>query len=294
MSNQPDLNYTKEAFLMPWNLTFLIAAMVMILAMNFLVPMSPASSEFVTNLMLLGTFGSELMYLGMMPKDKRFQRAIRSRYNAEMSKQANTEKERFQQLNRQSQQQYLQLRNVEKSIEANYKKLSSASQGLLESHIKKIDGLLDSYLNMLFQKERYNYLRQNDRETQIAQAIHELRVDMEDDAPKVRAIKERRLKILEKRLDELKRFKENQEILDAQMATIEDVIRYIHEQSLTMKDPEGITFQLDTLLSEVEETQSSVSELEDVFSQTGNLLSDMDSYDMGSSITGNEGTRINS
>ena len=39
-------------------------------------------------------------------------------------------------------------------------------------------------------------------------------------------------------------------------------------QSLTMKNPEEITFQLDTLLDEVEATQASVIELEDVFNPT--------------------------
>jgi hypothetical protein len=54
-------------------------------------------------------------------------------------------------------------------------------------------------------------------------------------------------------------------IIEAQLDTIDDVIQYIHEQSLTLRNPEEITFQLDTLLSEVEETESTVAQIEDIF-----------------------------
>ncbi len=52
-------------------------------------------------------------------------------------------------LSRQSQRRYLRLRNIEKSIRTNYRKLRYASQGMLDSHLSKIDGLLNSYLNLL-------------------------------------------------------------------------------------------------------------------------------------------------
>ncbi|MGA7304314.1 MAG: hypothetical protein WBW88_05545, partial [Rhodothermales bacterium] len=80
--------------------------------------------------------------------------------------------------------------------------------------------------------------------------------------------------------EKFKKTKENLEVIEAQLETIEDVTKYIHEQSLTMSNPEEITFQLDTLLSEVEETQAAVEEVEGVFASPTDLLSDMDSYDV--------------
>jgi small-conductance mechanosensitive channel len=109
--------------------------------------------------------------------------------------------------------------------------------------------------------------------------IAELRQEMTSDPPKVRAIKERRLRILEQRLERSKKGLENMEIIDAQLETIEDVTKYIHEQSLTLRNPEEITFQLDTLLSEVEETQAAIEEIEDVFSPASDLLGSIDTYE---------------
>ncbi|MDE2995149.1 MAG: hypothetical protein OXT73_00195 [Bacteroidota bacterium] len=80
-------------------------------------------------------------------------------------------------------------------------------------------------------------------------------------------------------MERSKKGQENLEIIEAQLETIEDVIKYIHEQSLTLRNPEEISFQLDTLLTEVEETQASVEELEEVFANPVDLLSEMDTFE---------------
>ncbi len=280
--NDRDINYTREAFLHPWNLTFLIAAMLTAFVMG---------GGFLFNLVLLIAAAAELMYLGVVPRDPRFQRVIRSQKAAERSK-APSQKEIFNLLGRQNQRRYVRLRRLEKEIRSNYEKLSYASQGLLDSHLKKIDGLLDSYLNLLYQRERYEVAMQQSTQSEVSAAIAALKDDMADDPPRVKSIKERRLRILLNRLERFKKGRENIDIIDAQLATVEDVTQYIHEQSLTLRNPEEITFQLDTLLSEVEETEKAVQEVEDVFAPgsdiagigTGSLLDGLD--DTLNDITG--------
>jgi archaellum component FlaC len=268
--NDVEINYTKEAFLNPMNLGFLIMAMLTAFFLS-------GVGEPWTNVVLILAAALELMYLGVVPRNERFRRAVRSQRAAEHSKPP-SQKEIFQVLTKFSQRRYARLRKLEKDIRTNYRKLSYASQGLLDSHLDKIDGLLDSYLNLLYQKERYEYTVQSGAESEVVQAIAALRDDMSDDMPKVRAIKERRLRILEQRLQRFKKSNENLEIIEAQLETIEDVVKYIHEQSLTLRNPEEITFQLDTLLSEVEETEAAIEEIEEVFTQSVDLLSDVDTY----------------
>jgi len=183
-------------------------------------------------------------------------------------KQPPSDQDIFRQLSRLSQKRYLKLRKIQRSIAANYQRFTPTSQGLLENHLKKIDHLIKIYLNLLALKERHEHFLQSTTEENIAQTITALKEDMADDPPRIRAIKERRL---EKRLNRIKKARENLEILEAQLATIEDVIQYIHDQSLTMRNPEELTFQLDTLLSEAEETEAIVQELEDIFSSTPTL-----------------------
>ena len=273
--NEANVNYTKEAFLNPWNLTFLIVAM----AAAFGTSLLGGGADFLFNTVLLFTAALELLFLGTVPRQTRFRRAIKAQRAAEHAKPP-TQKELYRLLSRANQRRYARLRDLEKKIESNYRKLSYASQGLLDSHISKIDGLLDSYLTLLNQKERYQQYGKRTEKDEVAQAIEDLRKDMEDDPPRVKNIKKRRLKILEQRLERFKKSHENLEIIEAQLETIEDVIKYIHEQSMTLRNPEEITYQLDLLLSEVEETESSIGEIEEAFASPMDLLSGMDSFEI--------------
>jgi len=275
MSNE-NLNYTKEAFLLPLNLVFLISAMVVTF---FTIGTEPLGS-------LIPTFAlaAELLYLGILPRQERFRRAVRAQAAAEHAKRP-SEKDVFRALTKSNQKRYIRMRNLEKSIKANYAKLGYASQGLLDSHVQKLNGLLDSHLNLLQTQERYLRFSQSASERDVASSIESIRAELATDPPKVQSIKKRRLGILERRLEKFKKTKENLEVIEAQLETIEDVTKYIHEQSLTMSNPEEITFQLDTLLSEVEETQAAVEESEEVFASPTDLLSDIDTYDIEDSET---------
>lgn len=270
--NELEVNYTKEAFLHPWNLSFLIVSMFI----AFVVSMAGVTWPFET--VLLFSAAAELIYLGTMPRQDRFRRVVRSRRALEHAKPP-SQKELFHSLTKHSQRKYARLKRLQKDIAGNYRKLSYASQGMLDSHLSKIGGLLDSYLNLLYQKERYEFTSRASTETEVVQAMAKLRADMEDDPPRVKAVKARRLRILEQRLDRSKRGQENLEIIKAQLETVEDVTKYILEQSLTLRNPEEITFQLDTLLSEVEETQASVIEMEEVFASPTDLLTELDTFE---------------
>jgi hypothetical protein len=264
MPDEP-LNFTKEAFMAPANLAFLLVALLVA---------TVVLSGAATSIALIFAAAAELLYLGTVPRNERFRRVIRSRA-AETRSKAPTDRETFRTLEKDGQKRYVRFRNMEKAIKDNYAKLPYASQGLLDAHLKKLDGLLDAHLNLLTLKERYLRFAQRTGEADILDAIASLRKEMEADPPRVRAIKGRRLTILEKRLDRFKMASENLAIVDAQIATIEDVTRYVYEQSLTMQNPEEVGFQLDTLMNEVEETQASMDALDDAFGDPS-TLSDLD------------------
>ena len=262
-----DINYTKEALFNTWNLVFLIAVAVAAAALGA-IEFLPA---WLPQLILLVGGGAELTYLGVMPRTERFQRYVRAEKRAERH-QAPSQREIFSQLRNQSQRRYAKLRKLKDQIQTNYQKLSYASQGILSSHVDKIDGLLDSYLDLLHQRERYRDFMDSATENRILESIESLKKDMADDPDRVQAVKQRRLKVLERRLARFRKAHENLEIIGAQLSTIEDVVRYIHEQSWTLQNPEEVTTQLDTLLQEVEETQGSIREIEDVFAAPSDYL----------------------
>ncbi len=277
-----NINFKKEAFLHPWNLVFLIAAMLG----TFFTINTPAGG-----LIPFFALAFELIYLGIISKNKRFQRAVKSRKIKEHSKPP-TQKEILRQLRKINQKRYVRLRKLEESIKANYLKMGYASQGMLDSHIKKLDGLLDSYLQLLYSQERYQNFSQSNKESEILSTMDQLRRELEVDPPKVKAIKKRRLDIQEARLSKFRKSRENLEVIDAQLRTIEDVANYIFEQSMAMQNPDEIGFQLDTLLTEVEETQAAVEEIEDVFrAPSFDILDDVDSFS-SESVSDTIGERV--
>jgi len=269
-----EINYTKEAFLNTWNLVFLLV-MATVAAGTGLTGLGPA---WLFELILVLGAGLEFLYMGVMPRNSRFQRHVRSQKMAERNKPL-PQGELYRQLHRRSQRRYYKLRELKDEIRANYHQLSYASQGILNSHIKKIDGLLRSYLELLHQRERYRDLAANSTESSIRQSIEELKEDMADDSDRVKAVKQRRLNVLRKRRARFRKASENLEIIGAQLGTIEDVVKYIHEQSWTLQNPKEVTMQLDSLLEEVEETQRSIHEIEDVFSASGDFDDDLEALD---------------
>ncbi len=255
MRDDKDINYAREAFLLPQNLIFLVATLVAAVALG--------GVGFLSTVVLLLAASAELLFLGYAPRNDRFQRLVRAQKAAEVNR-AESQREVFNQLSRQSQRRYARLRQIEKEIQANYGRLQSTSQGLVQNHLRKLDSLLASYLTLLLARERYDEAMQASSRSEITAAIAALKADMTDDPPRVYAIKERRLRILENRLERLGKGAENIEIIEAQLATIEDVTKYVHEQSLTLRNPEDVTMQLDTLLSEVEQTEATVQQVEDM------------------------------
>lgn len=261
-------NYTKEAFLETGNLVFLLLVAVASTA-AVLLPMAP--SWLGGGLLMVGA-GTELIYLGIRSGRPSLRRTVERQEGP-------TPSEVYRRLSRHSQRRYYRLRQFRDDIRANYQQLSAASQGLLDMHLKKLDGLLQSYLDLLYQRERYYGLTSRDTEAEVRRAIRELEDEESTEAERVQAVKQRRLSVLRKRLERLRAAREDLAVIGAQLGAIEDVVKYIHEQSWTLQNPEEVTVQLDTLLDEVEETQRSVHEIESVFSQTPTSSDDLSALD---------------
>ena len=260
-----EINFSREAFLHPWNLSFLTLGIGAALGFG-LFDLGGLGNILFQSLLTL-TIAFELLILGYVPRQKRFRNLIRAKHAAIAAKPP-TQREMYRQLNRVNQRRYIRLRDLEKELQGHYRKFSFASQGILESHTAKIEGLMMSCLKLLFQQERYTALFHTRQEQELATAIGAIEAELEHASSEpLRNIKLRRLKVLEQRRERLKKSQQQLEMIEAQVETIEDVVKYIHEQSLTLSNPEEITYQLDLLLSEVEETEASVSQIESVFGQ---------------------------
>lgn len=254
MSDELNINYTREAFMNPINLGVLLVAT---LTAFFMTGLGDFSS-----LLLTTVFGLELMYLGIVPKLPRFRKKLELKKIKERHA-ANNEKELFQSLDNKSQKRFLVLKHLAKLVQENFEKLPYSSQGLLDNIGKKIDELLGNYLTLLDLIKRYEvYLNtslESNLKEEVVRQIEEIKTL---ESEKLKRTKARRVAIMQKRLKKFSVAKEKYLVCETHLETIEDAVRYIYEQSMTMSNPEEIGFQLDNLLTEVEETSQLIDDLD--------------------------------
>src|SRR6056297_1137551 len=265
MSNDElNINYTREAFMNPINLGVLLVSTLTAFFMSGLGDFS--------SLLLTSVFGLELMYLGIVPKLPRFRKKLELKKIKERHA-ANNEKELFQSLDNKSQKRFLVLKHLAKLVQENFEKLPYSSQGLLDNIGKKIDELLGNYLTLLDLIKRYEVYLNTSLESNLKEEVkRQIEEIKELESEKLKRTKARRVAIMQKRLKKFSVAKEKYLVCETHLETIEDAIRYIYEQSMTMSNPEEIGFQLDNLLEEVEETSQLIDDLDrDILPYSSNI-----------------------
>jgi hypothetical protein len=209
--------------------------------------------------------GVELIYLSVIPHNKRFQRLVRSWQYAEEKKQHNLKiNEMFQQLPPETRLRYAELDKVCKAVRANYGWLSATSQMLVSQMEERLRGLLEAYLRLLCAGQQHiDYLRTTNPDA-IKREIDGLQ-QKQGQLPKVQEINQQRVEILNKRLEKFGKIRENRQVIEAQCAAIEDVLQLIRDQSVTMRDPQQVSGQLESLMQDVEQTEETVKQVESIF-----------------------------
>lgn len=276
MAEDRSPNYAREAFLHPLNLLLLVGASTAAFFMN--------DVGAVSNVIFSIAFGLELLYLGTVPNLPTFRKFIDLRKLRERNKNGEST-QIFHSLDRNGQQRFLVLKHLSKLIKENFQRLPYVSQGLTDAINSKIDGLLNNYLNLLEMFHKYEIYLRSSTEEKVISEIQKEEQEMNDaHSEKLKQIKLRRIGILKKRLERFQTALEKFAIAETQLETIEDAVRYIYEQSMTMSNPEDIGFQLDNLLLEVEETASLMEEVEVDMMPSLTMLDDV-SQDVPSAST---------
>jgi len=256
-----EISFVKEAFNLQYNWIALAGAGVFAVLSGSLLP-----------LLLAGGF--ELMYLAIVPQNWRFQRLVRSRKLAEKLEQNQQHfAEMLNTLSSEAKGRYVQLAQVCASVRRNFSQLSSTSQMFLQQMDKRLDGLLRGYARLLLSSsQQQQYLKTTDQ-NEIKREVAALERAMTGDSPKVQDINRKRIEILHKRLEKYQKISENQDVVAAQCSAVEDVLHLVQDQSVTMRDPQQVSEQLESLVKDVEQTEQTVQQVEAVF---GGMSSDLE------------------
>jgi hypothetical protein len=255
------INFVREAFNLQYNWISLAGAGIFAVMSGSLLPILLAA-------------GVELMYLAIVPQNWRFQRLVRSWKLAEKLEQNQQQfAELLSALPSEAKTRYTQLAQVCASVRRNFSQLSSTSQLFLQQMDARLDGLLRGYARLLLtSSQQQQYLKTTDQ-NDIKREVAALQRSMNSDSPKVQDINKKRIEILNKRLEKYQKISENQDVVQAQCAAVEDVLHLVRDQSVTMRDPQQVSEQLENLVKDVEQTEQTVQQVEAVL---GSMSSDLE------------------
>jgi hypothetical protein len=219
-----------------------------------------------TGLPLVLAAGLELIYLSLVPQSSAFRRLVRSwKFAEEKRRRQFSLSAMLDELPEELRGRYEDVCRICVAIRANYGRLSSTAQVFMSQADDRLSGLLQSYLRLLHSAYQHReYLRTTSPDA-IKREIAQLEKDLASDTPKVQEINRRRIEILTKRVEKYQKVRENQQVIDAQCSAIEDVLELIRDQSVTLRDPQQLSDQLENLVHDVEQTEQTVREVEAIF-----------------------------
>jgi hypothetical protein len=215
--------------------------------------------------LLLGA-GIELIYLSLVPQNSRFRRLVRSWKYAEQKRQHEVSLNAiFQELPPEMRLRYAEVDKLCRSIRENYGRLSAPSQIFTQQMEDRLQGLAQSYVRLLYAAYQYRQYLLTTNPNTIQRDINELKKGLASDTPKVQEINRKRIEILSKRLEKFDKAQESGKVVDAQCAAMEEVLQLIRDQSVTLRDPQQVSDQLENLVHDVEQTEETVKEVESIF-----------------------------
>ncbi|MDI6402118.1 hypothetical protein QLX67_08935 [Balneolaceae bacterium ANBcel3] len=264
----PSVNYFREALLHPLNIGFLLT--VSVLALMF------SGSQWAMAVIVSTGLGLELLYMGTVPGSSWFRKYIqRNIYQDDIP--PDNDKKMFNELSMDQQRRFLGLCKVRDRLKENFYRLPESTRPLTQHLMHRVNHLLSDYLKHLVIQQRYEDYIYHATPGSIEIEIKALKKEMEGiRSSRLLEVKNRRLEILEKRLQKQKHSEERALICISQQQTIEDAVDYAYEKSITMAHPDELGTHLDQLMTELDETADIIKDIEDELPPTYTILKNME------------------
>ncbi len=257
-------NYLKAALLMPANLFALAAGGVAALVLGNVTPLLAAAS-------------GSIFYLSLLSAMPSFRRAVNANFHAQRLE-AGAHEGSFEalltELAPSQREHYESLVQLKNRIVLSYQKMPGG-RVLVATSEQRLEALLMSFVRLVTTLNNYrSFLSAADRKG-VEDEMNDLINEAKDETnPRLKEVKMRRVDILQKRVARFLQAEESREVVSHQLASIEDVLRLTHEQSIAIRDPEVVSRQLESLTQDIAATEETVREMESFMQVTETLPED--------------------
>jgi hypothetical protein len=149
-------------------------------------------------------------------------------------------------------------------IEANYQGLTGISQAYLSEQRGKLDAVLQGYLHRLMALQRYERMPVSRNSDEIEREIEELEQELSDPGLPERAAAalKKNLELKQRLLASLSEVASTVKALSTELDSIESLLEVLHQNSISLRDPQAISQELDAIVRHSEDSDRIVREME--------------------------------
>lgn len=213
---------------------------------------------------LLIWFGSELVLLPILDSGP-LRRLVNRRKREQARAQAEAARSRIVgELSAPHAKRYVALVDLCGQIEANYQSLTGISQAYLAEQRGKLDMILSGALHRLHALQRYQRTPARRSHDEIAREIADLEAEL-----KQPGVPERAAAALQKNLELKRRLQasvaqvgDTVRTLETEIDSIESLVEVLHQNSMSLRDPQAISEELDSIVRHSEDSEKIVREME--------------------------------
>ncbi len=149
-------------------------------------------------------------------------------------------------------------------IETNYQSLTGISQAYLSEQRGKLDTILQGYLNRLMAVQRYERLPARRTTADVEEEIALLEQELAEPGVPERAVAalKKNVELKRRLLASLSEVDGTVKALVTELDSIESLLEVLHQNSISLRDPQAISEDLDAIVRQSEDSERIVREVE--------------------------------
>jgi hypothetical protein len=165
---------------------------------------------------------------------------------------------------------YAALSSLCRMIEANYQSLTGISQAYLSEQRGKLDNILEGALSRMLALQRYQKLPSRDPDD-IKREIANLERELQGGTPneRARAALQKNLELKRKLMTSYSEIEGTMMALSTELDSMASLLEVLHQNSISLRDPQAISEELDTIVQQSEASERVVREMEALLRSDG-------------------------
>jgi hypothetical protein len=227
---------------------------------------------------LLVWLGSEMVLLPVLDSGPLRRMVHRKRHELNRKEAAAKRASVIASFNPANAKRYSAMENLCRLIEANYQGLHGISQVYLSEQRDKLDMILEGCLHRMMALQRYERMLLNRDPQDIEREVLALEQELKQagHTERARAALQKNVELKRKLLASYVEAGGTMKALATELDSMFSLLEVLHQNSISMRDPQAISEELDTIVRQSEDSERAVREMESMLGSSADWA--LDSY----------------